>query len=178
MKRLFKRLFIGLVIVAGVAFTAYAVFCVSVFWSINQDYKQRKQAAKDNQEHQWRTDVEPLASRFETFSGIESAYWIYGRKGEISMFDGLGPTDYYMRGYFVLSEEEANRLHEKYTWEEVSADDLESLHAYCDAEESELADIKFSPDFDKDSRPAQSSWRGPIYFAWPQRKVFFRFYTM
>ncbi len=135
----------------------------------------------DTQEHQWRTDLPPITSRFEKISDVQSAYWKAGRKGT-HHDDRLaipGPTDYYMHGYFVVGQDEADRLLEKYMWEDASAPALNDLCEDDITNEAESKDIKYNADFELEHKPAMKSnaWRTTLFFSHPQRKVFFHMFT-
>lgn len=64
---------------------------------------------------EYRTDVEPLIKRFGEILNIESCFW----KAETIGKTNFGPSSYWMKGYILISQENADSLKSQYDLSDV-----------------------------------------------------------
>lgn len=60
----------------------------------------------------YRTDIEPIKSRFPLLTDIHKVYW----SSEV-ISNSFGPTSYWMKGYVFLDQTSMTDLKERYSWE-------------------------------------------------------------
>jgi len=67
----------------------------------------------------YRTDIAPLQERFTNLGNIQSAYWKSGAYNGASFFGNLiGPTDYWLKGFILLSDTDYDIIQSEYNWDE------------------------------------------------------------
>lgn len=64
---------------------------------------------------EYRTDVEPITKRFGEMLSIESCFWKAKTIGKAN----FGPSSYWMKGYILISQENADFLKSKYDFTDV-----------------------------------------------------------
>ena len=64
---------------------------------------------------EYRTDIEPLTKRFGKMLSIESCFWKAGTVGK----SNFGPSSYWIKGYALISQENANSIKLDYNFSDV-----------------------------------------------------------
>ena len=70
-------------------------------------------ALVSKREIELRTDREPIENRFPDLPSFTDCYW----KTNIIGTKSFGPSNYWIKGFIVLDEEDAVELRENYVWE-------------------------------------------------------------
>lgn len=90
-----KLIFLGVIILSFVAF-------LTLFPSQKNDVD-------------YRTDIEPIISRFPMLKDIQKVYW-----SSKVIDNSFGPTSYWMRGYVFLDQISTLNIKNIYSWETVN----------------------------------------------------------
>lgn len=120
-----------------------------------------------------RTDRQPLDDRLPALAGFEACYWQGGAYSSPSRFS-VGPTDYWIRGFMVLSEDQCQRFVKAYMWQNANPVFPEGLDPTITHRDSFSwkADMTFT-----ETILNESGCLGQLYFDAAGRVLFFNLST-
>jgi len=104
----------------------------------------------------YREDVEQLTNRFSTLDGIESCFWKADTIGKTN----FGPTNYWMKGFLCLDENNFQKILTEYEW---IADDIVFPNG-IDPDITGKDDFSWHINKDFQSMILRQSFVGSIYF--------------
>lgn len=97
------------IIILTIGVIAILTLCVNLTGCFNSE------KAPDLTKIEYRTDVEPLTKRFGEMLSIESCFW----KAETIGKANFGPSSYWMKGYALISQENADSLKSDFSFSDV-----------------------------------------------------------
>jgi hypothetical protein len=106
-----KIIWIPLVVIGSLAI----LYAIGVF---GVNFYLRRSADPPIEKMEYRTDAEPLVKRFGETLAIQSCHWKGGAAGNLN----FGPTDYWLKGFALISGEDLANFQTQYELEKAEID--------------------------------------------------------